>query len=277
MSVHNQTAVKRRTVPELMQYKGKQKIACLTAYSAPIARLIDPALDLILVGDSTAMVGYAMDDTLSITLQQMAQHGAAVVRSTQQACVVIDMPFGSYQTSPQQAFENAAYLLAHSGATAVKIEGGTPLADTTRFLVERGIPVLAHVGLMPQYVNTMGGFKAQGMDDEAAARIMADAKAHEAAGAFAVVIEGVAEALGRQITAELAIPTIGIGASPACDGQVLVTEDILGLSGNKIPRFAQKFGDAASVIADAAQRYADEVRGGEFPTLSHCFGVKKSS
>lgn len=272
MSVHFE--IKRRTVPELMAYKGSKKIACLTAYSAPIARLIDPALDLILVGDSTAMVGYAMPDTLSITLQQMADHGAAVVRSTQQACVVIDMPFGSYQVSPAQAFESAAFLLARSGATAVKIEGGAPLADTTRFLVERGVPVLAHVGLMPQYVNTMGGFKAQGMDAEAAERILADAKAHEAAGAFAVVIEGVAESLGRRITEELSIPTIGIGASPACDGQVLVIEDILGLSGDRIPRFAKKFGDAASVIRDAAQRYADEVRSGDFPALEHCFGVK---
>ena len=272
MSVHFE--IKRRTVPELMAYKGSKKIACLTAYSAPIARLIDPALDLILVGDSTAMVGYAMPDTLSITLQQMADHGAAVVRSTQQACVVIDMPFGSYQVSPAQAFESAAFLLARSGATAVKIEGGAPLADTTRFLVERGVPVLAHVGLTPQYVNTMGGFKAQGMDAEAAERILADAKAHEAAGAFAVVIEGVAESLGRRITEELSIPTIGIGASPACDGQVLVIEDILGLSGDRIPRFAKKFGDAASVIRDAAQRYADEVRSGDFPALEHCFGVK---
>lgn len=273
MSVH--VEIKRRTVPELMAYKGQKKIVCLTAYIAPIARLIDPALDLILVGDSTAMVGYNMPDTLSITLQQMADHGAAVVRATQQACIVIDMPFGSYQGSPQQAFESAAFLLSRSGATAVKIEGGAALAPTTRFLVERGIPVLAHVGLMPQYVNTMGGFKAQGMSAEAAERILADAKAHEEAGAFGVVIEGVAEALGQRITEQLRIPTIGIGASPACDGQVLVTEDILGLSGDRIPRFAKNYGDVASVIRDAAQRYADEVRGGDFPALAHCFGVKR--
>lgn len=274
MSVHSE--IKRRSVPELMAYKGKKKIACLTAYIAPIARLVDPALDLILVGDSTAMVGYGMRDTLSITLQQMTAHGAAVVNATQQACVVIDMPFGSYQVSPEQAFENAAYMLAHSGASAVKIEGGVALADTTRFLVERGIPVLAHVGLMPQYVNTMGGFKAQGMSDEAAERILADAIAHQEAGAFAVVLEGVAESLGRRITEELHIPTIGIGASPACDGQVLVTEDILGLSGDRIPKFAKNFADVASVISGAAQQYADEVRAGTFPGLEHCFGVKKS-
>ena len=273
MSVHSE--IKRRSVPELMAFKGVKKIVCLTAYSAPIARLIDPALDLILVGDSTAMVGYGMRDTLSITLQQMADHGAAVVNSTQQSCVVIDMPFGSYQVSPQQAFENAAFLLARSGASAVKIEGGVTLAETTKFLVERGVPVLAHVGLMPQYVNTMGGFKAQGMTDEAADRILADALAHQQAGAFAVVIEGVAESLGRRITENLAIPTIGIGASPACDGQVLVTEDILGLSGDRIPRFAKNYGDVASVIRDAAQQYADDVRDGAFPALEHCFGVKR--
>lgn len=273
MSVHSE--VKRRTVPELMAYKGQKKIACLTAYSAPIARLIDPALDLILVGDSTAMVGYGARDTLSITLQQMADHGAAVVNSTQQSCVIIDMPFASYEVSPAQAFENAAFLLARSGATGVKLEGGVALAETTRFLVERGIPVLAHVGLMPQYVNTMGGFKAQGMSDETAEIIVADAKAHQEAGAFAVVLEGVAEAVGRRITEELHIPTIGIGASPACDGQVLVTEDILGLSGGRIPRFAKNFGDAGAVIAQAAQQYADEVRQGSFPTLDQCFGVKR--
>jgi len=260
-----------------MAYKGNKKIVCLTAYIAPIARLIDPALDLILVGDSTAMVGYGMPDTLSITLQQMADHGAAVVNATQQACVVIDMPFGSYQVSPQQAFENAAFLLSRSRASAVKIEGGIALADTTRFLVERGVPVLAHVGLMPQYVNTMGGFKAQGMNDEAAQRILDDAKAHQAAGAFAVVLEGVAESLGRRITEELEIPTIGIGASPACDGQVLVTEDILGLSGGRIPRFAKPYADVGAVIQEAAQRYADEVRGGQFPGLEHCFGVKRNA
>ncbi|GGE65458.1 MAG TPA: 3-methyl-2-oxobutanoate hydroxymethyltransferase [Paenalcaligenes hominis] len=275
MSVHSE--VKRRSVPELMAYKGNKKIVCLTAYIAPIARLIDPALDLILVGDSTAMVGYGMPDTLSITLQQMADHGAAVVNATQQACVVIDMPFGSYQVSPQQAFENAAFLLSRSRASAVKIEGGIALADTTRFLVERGVPVLAHVGLMPQYVNTMGGFKAQGMNDEAAQRILDDAKAHQAAGAFAVVLEGVAESLGRRITEELEIPTIGIGASPACDGQVLVTEDILGLSGGRIPRFAKPYADVGAVIQEAAQRYADEVRGGQFPGLEHCFGVKRNA
>ncbi|MGG4605306.1 3-methyl-2-oxobutanoate hydroxymethyltransferase [Paenalcaligenes sp. Me131] len=275
MSVHSQ--IKRRTVPELMACKGGQKLVSLTAYIAPIARQLDPYMDMILVGDSTAMVGYAMDDTLSITVEQMTAHARAVVRSTSHACVVVDMPFGSYQESPEQAFRNAAYMLAHSGASAVKMEGGEALAETTRFLVERGVPVLSHVGLMPQYVNTMGGFKAQGMSDTAAQRIYNDALAHQSAGAFAVVLEGVAEALGRRLTEDLRIPTIGIGASPACDGQILVTEDILGLGDGHIPRFAKTFADAGAVIRGAAAAYADSVRNGSFPGLENCFGVKRNA
>jgi len=274
MSVH--TTVARLTVPQLMAYKGKQKIAALTAYSAPFAHLLDDVLDLILVGDSTAMVAYAMPDTLTISVAQMSAHAAAVVRSTQHACIMVDMPFGSYQASPQQAFTNAARLLGESGATCVKLEGGSALAPTTRFLVERGIPVMAHVGLMPQYINTMGGFKAQGMSEQAAERILQDALAHEQAGAFAVLIEGVAEGLGQRMTETLAVPTIGIGASPACDGQILVTEDILGLSGDRIPKFARQFADVASVIRAAVQQYADAVRDGSFPALENCFGVKRT-
>lgn len=272
MSAHSST--KRRTVPELAALKGQRKIVSLTAYIAPIARQLDPYVDFILVGDSTAMVGYGLPDTLSITVEQMTAHAAAVVRTTQHACVVVDMPFGSYQASPQEAFKQAAYMLAHSGAAAVKIEGGAALAETTRFLVERGIPVLAHVGLMPQYVNTMGGFKAQGLHDAAAQQITRDALAHQEAGAFGVVLEGIAEPLARQLTATLTIPTIGIGASPACDGQVLVTEDILGLGEGKIPKFAQPFADVGAVIRDAVQQYAQAVQDGRFPTLQHCFGVK---
>ncbi|MEI2416609.1 3-methyl-2-oxobutanoate hydroxymethyltransferase [Orrella sp. JC864] len=273
MSVH--TSVKRTTVPQLMACKGQRKIAALTAHNAAIARLIDPLLDFILVGDSTAMVAYGHPDTLSITVEQMAAHGQAVVRSTAQACVVVDMPFGSYQESPELAFRNAARILSVSGAAAVKLEGGQALASTVAFLVQRGIPVMAHVGLMPQYVNTMGGFRAQGMNDESAARILADARAHEAAGAFAVVLEGIAEPLARQITEALAIPTIGIGASPACDGQVLVTEDLLGLS-ERAPRFAKRYADIGGAVRQAVAAYADEVRNGVFPDESHCFGIKKS-
>ena len=272
MSVHSQA--QRVTVPQLMASKGAHKIAALTAYIAPIARLLDESVDMLLVGDSTAMVGYAMPDTLSITVDMIAAHTAAVVRATHHACVIADMPFGSYQQSPAQAFAHAATMLAAGGAAGVKLEGGQVMAETTRFLVDRGIPVLAHVGLMPQYVNTMGGFKAQGMTDAAARRILEDARAHAQAGAFGVVLEGISEPLAREITADLVIPTIGIGASPACDGQILVTEDILGLSGDRIPKFAQRFADAGQVIRQAAQDYAQSVREETFPTLAHCFGVK---
>ena len=272
MSIH--TDVKRATVPQITACKGQRKIAALTAYTSAIAGAIDEHLDLILIGDSTAMVGYGLPDTLTITVEQLTQHAAAVVRATRHACVVVDMPFGSYQESPAQAFRNAAYMMAHSGAAAVKMEGGAAMADTVRFLVERAVPVLAHVGLMPQYVNTMGGFRAQGMDEASAARILADARAHQDAGAFAIVLEGVAEPLAARITAELSIPTIGIGASPACDGQILVTEDILGLT-PRAPRFAKRYADAAELIGQAARRYAEEVRSGAFPELSHCFGAAR--
>ncbi|CAM5470484.1 3-methyl-2-oxobutanoate hydroxymethyltransferase [Eoetvoesiella caeni] len=273
MSVH--TDVKRISVPQLMAYKGQKKIVSLTAYNAPIARLLDEHLDMILVGDSTAMVGYALPNTLTITAEQMAFHAAAVVRCTQRACVIVDMPFGSYQESLEQAFRNCAMAMATSGCDGIKMEGGAALAPTTRFLVERGIPVLAHVGLMPQYVNTMGGFKAQGMTQESADRILNDALAHEQAGAFGVVLEGVAEGLARHITEKLSIPTIGIGGSPDCDGQVLVTEDILGLSGARIPKFAKQFADVGALINQAVGQYAGDVRSGAFPTLDNCFGVKK--
>lgn len=273
MSLHAE--VRRIGVPQLTGYKGQKKIVALTAYIAPIARLLDEHLDMILVGDSTAMVAYGMPDTLSITADMMTAHARAVVNATQHVCVVVDMPFGSYQESPQLAFRHAAAMLAGSGAQAVKIEGTAALAPTTRFMVERGVPVLAHVGLMPQYMNVMGGFKAQGFNEKVAERILQDALAHQEAGAFAVVLEGVTEELGRRITESLAVPTIGIGASPACDGQILVTEDILGLSGARIPKFARQFADVGSVISEAARQYAHEVREGSFPGLENCFGVKK--
>ncbi|MFV9474252.1 3-methyl-2-oxobutanoate hydroxymethyltransferase [Advenella sp. RU8] len=274
MSVH--ADIKRITVPQLMAYKGQKKIVSLTSYIAPFARIIDEYVDMILIGDSTAMVGYNMDDTLSITVDQLAAHAKAVVSSTQRACIVVDMPFGSYQESPEQAFRNAAKMLSTSGADAVKFEGGEYLAETTRFLVDRGIPVLAHIGLMPQYVNTMGGFKAQGLSEEAAKRIFNDAIAQEQAGAWGVVIEGTAEPLARRITQSVKIPTIGIGASPACDGQVLVAEDIFNLSGSRIPKFAQQFSDVQATIRQGVEAYANQVRDGSFPTLNHCFGVPKN-
>ncbi|MBV4396668.1 3-methyl-2-oxobutanoate hydroxymethyltransferase [Advenella alkanexedens] len=274
MSVH--ADIKRITVPQLMAYKGQKKIVSLTSYIAPFARIIDEYVDMILIGDSTAMVGYNMDDTLSITVDQLAAHAKAVVSSTQRACIVVDMPFGSYQESPEQAFRNAAKMLSASGADAVKFEGGEYLAETTRFLVDRGIPVLAHIGLMPQYVNTMGGFKAQGLSEEAANRIFNDAIAQEQAGAWGIVIEGTAEPLARRITQSVKIPTIGIGASPECDGQVLVAEDIFNLSGSRIPKFAQQFSDVQAAIRQGVEAYSSQVRDGSFPTLNHCFGVAKN-
>ena len=274
MSVH--ADIKRITVPQLMAYKGQKKIVSLTSYIAPFARILDEYMDMILIGDSTAMVGYNMDDTLSITVDQLAAHAKAVVSSTQRACIVVDMPFGSYQESPEQAFRNAAKMLSASGADAVKFEGGEYLAETTRFLVDRGIPVLAHIGLMPQYVNTMGGFKAQGLSEEAANRIFNDAIAQEQAGAWGIVIEGTAEPLARRITQSVKIPTIGIGASPECDGQVLVAEDIFNLSGSRIPKFAQQFSDVQAAIRQGVEAYSSQVRDGSFPTLNHCFGVAKN-
>jgi len=273
MSLH--ADVKRITVPQLCACKNQRKIVALTAHNSAIARVIDDYLDMILVGDSTAMVAYGLPDTLSITVEQLTAHAAAVVRATKQACVVVDMPFGSYQASPQQAFQNAARMLAGSGASAVKMEGGAALADTVRFLVERGVPVLAHVGLMPQFVHTLGGYRAQGMNEDSAAQVRADALAHQAAGAFGVVLEGVAEPVAAALSRELTMLTIGIGASPACDGQILVTEDILGLT-PRAPRFAKRYADLDAAIRAAVARYAEEVRAGEFPELAHCFGTKKT-
>ena len=275
MSIHQ--SVKRVTVPQLKALKGQRKIASLTAHSSVFASLMDEFLDFILIGDSTAMVAYGQPNTLSITVEQIAAHSAAVARATSHACVVADMPFASYQKSPEQAFENAAYLLSAGGADAVKLEGGEVMAATIEFLVRRGIPVLAHVGLMPQHVNTMGGYKAQGMDEATAKQVFADAVAVEHAGAFAVVLEGVKEDVAAAITTKLSIPTIGIGASVACDGQILVTEDMLGLNGEKVPRFVKRYADLASEVKRAVERYADEVRAGSFPESKHCFGVKSVS
>lgn len=276
MSSHS-NSLKRLTVPELKACKGQRKIAALTAHSSVMAALMDEYLDFILIGDSTAMVAYGLPNTLSFTVDQVLAHTAAVVRSTTHACVVADMPFASYQRSPEQAFDSAARLIAHGGADAVKLEGGSVMAPTIAFLVQRGIPVLGHVGLMPQHVNTMGGYKAQGMDDATAAIVSADAQAVAEAGAFGVVLEGVAEAVAADITRALTIPTIGIGASAACDGQILVTEDMLGLNGDRVPRFVKRYANLAADVKKAVQRYADEVRAGAFPESQHCFGVKRGS
>jgi len=275
VSVHQ--TIKRMTVPQIRACKGQRKIASLTAHSSVFARLLDEHLDFILIGDSTAMVAYGLPNTLSFTVEQVAAHTAAVVRATKHACVVADMPFASYQRSPEQAFDNAAYLIAQGGADAVKLEGGEVMAPTIAFVVARGIPVLGHVGLMPQHVNTMGGYKAQGLDDATAAQVKRDAQAVAQAGAFGLVLEGVAEKVASDITAELTIPTIGIGASVACDGQILVTEDMLGLNGEQVPRFVKRYADLANDVSKAVEHYAADVRGGTFPEDKHCFGVKPAS
>lgn len=261
----------RLSVPAIQQRKGAGNLVVLTVYSMPMARWVDAEADVIIVGDSVGMVLYGMPSTLGVTLEMMIAHGQAVMRGSQRACVVIDLPFGSYQASPEQAFLTSARLLRETGAQGIKLEGGEELAETVAFLTRRGIPVMAHVGLMPQQVNSLGGFKAQGRDDQSAAKVRQDALAMQAAGAFSVVLEGIAEPLARRLSEELAIPTIGIGASPACDGQVLVTEDLLGLFGEYQPRFVKRFADLQPQIAQALAAYAREVRDGSFPQAEHCF------
>ncbi|HVZ00273.1 MAG TPA: 3-methyl-2-oxobutanoate hydroxymethyltransferase, partial [Dongiaceae bacterium] len=227
----------RISVPDVVAHKGQVPIVCLTAYTAPMARMLDPHVDVLLVGDSLGMVLYGFDSTIPVTLDMMCQHGAAVVRGSTRALVVVDMPFGSYQESPAQAFRNAARIIKETGCQAVKLEGGRAMAPTVQFLVERGIPVVGHIGLMPQSINTMGGYRARGRGDSEAASVMNDAIAIAEAGAFAIVVEGVMEQLAEAITNRVTALTIGIGASASCDGQVLVSEDILGLFADFKPRF----------------------------------------
>ena len=256
--------LKRLTIPAIRRQKGKTPLVMLTAYTVRNAQLLDPHCDMLLVGDSLGQVIYGLPSTVPVTLEMMAAHGAAVVRGSYHAVVVIDMPFGSYEASPEKAFESAAWLLKQTGAAAVKLEGGTAMAPTVRFLVERGIPVMGHVGLTPQAVNVLGGYGARGRTPEEAAKIVADAKAVAEAGAFALVIEGVVEPIAIEITRTVACPTIGIGASVECDGQVLVAEDMLGLF-DRTAKFVKRFEDLAGKISGAAETYADEVRSRAFP------------
>jgi len=270
----SQASQRRLTVADLEARKGGEPIVCLTAYSASVARLLDPHVDLVLVGDSLGMVLYGLETTLAVDLDTMIRHGQAVMRGSRQACVVVDMPFGSYQASPAKAFTAAARVMAETGCAAVKLEGGIDMAETVAFLVARGVPVMGHVGLMPQSVNTLGGYRAQGKAEAEAKKITADARAIAQAGAFSLVLEGVMEPLARQITEELPIPTIGIGASVACDGQVLVTDDLLGLFADFTPKFVKRYADLGSVVSGAAAGFATDVRSRAFPGPEHCFGVK---
>jgi 3-methyl-2-oxobutanoate hydroxymethyltransferase len=268
-----QSRQSRISAPELRARKGGVPIVCLTAYTTPMARLLDPHVDLLLVGDSLGMVLYGMEDTLPVTLDMMIAHGAAVVRGSRQAAVIVDLPFGSYQESPQAAFRAAAKVMAATGATGVKLEGGCEMAETVAFLAERGIPVLGHIGLKPQSVHSLGGYKARGRAEPEARAIAADAEAIAAAGAFALVIEGTVEPLARTITRSIPVPTIGIGASPACDGQILVTEDVLGLFGEFTPRFVKRYAELSPTVREAVSSYAEDVRARRFPGPEHCFGA----
>lgn len=263
---------KRLSVPEFVTRKGGAPLVSLTAYTTPMARLFDPHVDFLLVGDSLGMVVYGMPDTLGVTLDMMINHGKAVVRGSRKAMIVVDMPFGSVQESPQVAFRNAARVLAESGAQAVKIEGGEEMAETVAFLVDRGVPVMAHIGLRPQMLHTMGGFRTQGRDAKAAEKIMADAKAMEGAGAFSVLMEGTVADVATAITRSLGVPTIGIGASVECDGQILVGEDVLGLFTEFTPRFVRRYADLAGNASAAVAAYADDVRARRFPGPEHMVG-----
>jgi 3-methyl-2-oxobutanoate hydroxymethyltransferase len=264
-------AAKRISTPQIRARKGQEPIVCLTAYTTEMARRLDPHVDLLLVGDSLGMVIYGFDSTLPVTLDMMIAHGAAVVRGASRACVIVDLPFGSYQASPEQAFHSAARVMAETGASGVKLEGGEALADTVRFLTQRGVPVCAHVGLMPQAVNVAGGFKATGRSEEEARQVTRDAEAMAEAGAFAIVLEGTLEPVAKAITAALPIPTIGIGASPACDGQILVIDDVLGLFSDFTPKFVKRYAELGNQISEAAASYAADVRARRFPALEHCF------
>ncbi|RED52346.1 3-methyl-2-oxobutanoate hydroxymethyltransferase [Aestuariispira insulae] len=274
MSATKKQSIRRLTAPDIAARKGQTPIVSLTAYTAPMAKILDEHVDVLLVGDSLGMVIYGMDNTLAVTLEMMIHHAAAVMRGSKHAMVVVDMPFGTYEESKEAAFRNAARLMAESGCAAVKIEGGREMAETVAFLVERGIPVMGHVGLMPQQVQNMGGFKAQGRNDEQALAIIEDAKTIADAGAFSVVVEGVMEQVARAVTEAISVPTIGIGASPACDGQVLVTDDVLGLYSEFTPKFVKRYAELGEAVDQAVEQYAADVKARQFPGAEHCFGLK---
>src|ERR671936_244135 len=269
-----QQDIRRLTAPDIRARKGGDPIVCLTSYHAHTARLVDQYCDVILVGDSLGMVMHGFETTVPVTLDMMILQGHAVMRGSKRALVVVDMPFGSYEQSKEQAFASCARVLKETHCGAIKLEGGRRMAETIAFLVERGVPVMGHIGLTPQSINTIGSFRAQGRDEADWAPIEADAKAVTQAGAFSVVIEAVAEPLARRITEQVPIPTIGIGASPACDGQILVLEDMLGLS-PRVPKFVKRYTDLGPSIDRAVKSYADEVRARAFPAADHVYGMKK--
>jgi len=279
-----QSAIRRKTAPEIRARKGGEPIVMLTSYHAHTAALVDRHCDVILVGDSLGNVMHGFETTVPVTLDMMILQGRAVMRGSSQALVVVDMPFGSYEGSKEQAFHSAVRIMKETQCGAVKLEGGVRMAETIEFLSQRGIPVMAHIGLTPQSINTLGSFKSQGRDeaarldkgDNGSGAIQDDARAVEQAGAFSIVIEAVAEPLARRVTGIVSVPTIGIGASAACDGQVLVLEDMLGLS-PRTPKFVRRYGDLGPAIEAAIEGYARDVRSRAFPGPEHVYGMKTKS
>jgi len=270
-----QDEIKRLTAPDIRSRKGGDPIVCLTSYHAHTARLLDRHCDLILVGDSLGMVMHGLETTVPVTLDMMILQGLAVMRGSRRALVVVDMPFGSYEASREQAFMSAARVMKETGCGAVKLEGGRRMAETIAFLVERGVPVMGHIGLTPQSINTIGSFRAQGREEAHWGPIEDDARAVSEAGAFSVVIEAVAEPLARRITGAIPIPTIGIGGSVACDGQILVLEDMLGLS-PRVPKFVRRYGDLGPSIESAVASYAADVRARAFPGPEHVYSMRST-
>jgi len=268
--------IRRNNIRDIIKLKGVRPVVSLTAYTAPMAARLDPHVDFLLVGDSLAMVLYGMESTIGISLDVMIEHTKAVMRGSQKAMVILDMPFGSFEQSKEQAFQNAARILRETGCAAVKLEGGAAMAETIKFLVERNIPVMAHIGLRPQAVHVMGGYRTQGRNPEEHDQMIEDAFAIQAAGAFAVVLEGVAEPLAAEITEKLDIITIGIGASAECDGQILVVEDMLGYFPNNA-KFVKRYAEVGATIDSAVQQYADDVKARAFPAPEHTYGLKPKS
>jgi len=273
VSSHREQAVRRVAAPDIAARKGKTPIVCLTAYSAPMAELLDEHCDLLLVGDSVGMVVHGLPNTVGVTLEMMILHGQAVMRGSRRAMVVVDLPFGSYEGSAETAYQNAARVMKETGCSAVKVEAGPTVAENIEYMVRRGIPVMGHVGLRPQAVMVEGGFKAKGRAGEERRLILEEARSAADAGAFAVVVEGVAEGLAREITEAIEVPTIGIGASAGCDGQILVTDDMLGLF-DWTPKFVRRYGDIRGEIAKAVAAYADDVRNRKFPGPAEIYFAK---
>jgi len=266
--------MKRLTVPAIRAAKGGEPLVMLTAYTIRMAQILDPHCDMLLVGDSLGQVIYGLPSSIPVSLDMMIAHGAAVVRGSYHSLVVVDMPFGSYEESPEQAFRSAARILKETGAAAVKLEGGEAMAPTIAFLTARGIPVVGHVGLTPQAVNALGGYGARGRSQEEYARLIDDAKAVAQAGAFSVVVEGVIEPLAIEMTKAIDVPTIGIGGSAQCDGQVLVIDDMLGMF-DRVPRFVKKYEQLSGKIDAAVAQYAADVRARAFPTVDQTYQPKK--